>query len=422
MVGKQIRYYRQQKQLTQEQLAQGICSESYLSKIENDATLPSEEILSLLYERLNICKEDRQSEEKAEEVLQVLNHWYTLFSKIHIEKAKKYHLVVQNKLQYIQDPSLLLRYDLYYFRYLLLLKDFKAAREQLFKLELHNEHFSAELTYYFKHFTGVYYSYQSDYKMAITYLGEAENLIESLHLVPPESAELFYQLSLAHSRLNHSSLAIYYAERALTIFDKEYLYYRSIGCHIILGINQSRLHDNIKANNHYNTALKIAQSLGDDDFYGVIYHNLGYLHTLKHHHEQAINYYELSLKHKQSNAPEHIVQSMFLIAREYYYLNDEKKALTWANKGLTITSKHHLKDYDFHLQILKSKLKDVPVDITLLENAISFFQEKNAHQYVGEYAEFLADYYSSQFQYKNSSYYYSLANEARKSLLHERSE
>lgn len=44
-IGKQVFYKRLQQKMTQEELCQGICSVSYLSKIENGKIEASEEIL-----------------------------------------------------------------------------------------------------------------------------------------------------------------------------------------------------------------------------------------------------------------------------------------------------------------------------------------------------------------------------------------
>jgi len=52
----------------------------------------------------------------------------------------------------------------------------------------------------------------------------------------------------------------------------------------------------------------------------------------------------------------------------------------------------------------------------LEEEAIPHFKEKKNWSLVSEYAEILADYYSSIFQYKKSSVYYKLANDLRKNM------
>jgi tetratricopeptide (TPR) repeat protein/DNA-binding XRE family transcriptional regulator len=53
-IGSVIRELRKKKGMTQEQLAEQICSRSYISRMEKGDTIPSEEILQLLAERLQV--------------------------------------------------------------------------------------------------------------------------------------------------------------------------------------------------------------------------------------------------------------------------------------------------------------------------------------------------------------------------------
>ncbi|WP_010096352.1 helix-turn-helix domain-containing protein [Ornithinibacillus scapharcae] len=51
---KKLKYYRKRLELKQIEISYGICSVSYYSKIENGVVEPSEELLTLLCNRLNI--------------------------------------------------------------------------------------------------------------------------------------------------------------------------------------------------------------------------------------------------------------------------------------------------------------------------------------------------------------------------------
>lgn len=52
--GNLIKVERMRKNMKQSVLARGICSISYLSKIENNQTTPSDEVLELIFERLEL--------------------------------------------------------------------------------------------------------------------------------------------------------------------------------------------------------------------------------------------------------------------------------------------------------------------------------------------------------------------------------
>src|SRR5699024_9351135 len=53
-IGSKIRLHRIKKNMTQEELADGIISVSYLSKIENNQTIASDEVMEFLCQRLDI--------------------------------------------------------------------------------------------------------------------------------------------------------------------------------------------------------------------------------------------------------------------------------------------------------------------------------------------------------------------------------
>ncbi|MEC0282809.1 helix-turn-helix domain-containing protein [Terribacillus saccharophilus] len=71
-IGPLIKLHRIKQSMTQEDLAAGIVSESYLSKIENQKTDASPEVIALLCERLGIqlnAENEDMIKEKAEEWL-----------------------------------------------------------------------------------------------------------------------------------------------------------------------------------------------------------------------------------------------------------------------------------------------------------------------------------------------------------------
>lgn len=70
--------------MTQEELCQGICSVSYLSKIENGKIEASEEILQLLCARLEIAVTDLRDVE--EDVKVKLDEW--LNALVHLDKQQ----------------------------------------------------------------------------------------------------------------------------------------------------------------------------------------------------------------------------------------------------------------------------------------------------------------------------------------------
>ena len=76
MIGAKIRYFRQMKGITQEQLASGICSIPYLSKIEHGLAQPSEELVEHLCKELGVSLDQVDDEDRISEVTNLLRDWY----------------------------------------------------------------------------------------------------------------------------------------------------------------------------------------------------------------------------------------------------------------------------------------------------------------------------------------------------------
>src|SRR5690606_17446834 len=98
-------------------LAKGICTPSYLSKIERNLIFPSEDIIGLLFNRLGIDssklqKNDRQTEIDFEKMLEAT---YKEVITIRDENFTK------QKLEYLEQHSPLFENQTLYYTYLLIM-------------------------------------------------------------------------------------------------------------------------------------------------------------------------------------------------------------------------------------------------------------------------------------------------------------
>ncbi|NQD67585.1 helix-turn-helix transcriptional regulator, partial [Bacillus haikouensis] len=62
-IGSKIRFHRQKRNLTQEELSKGIISVSYLSKLENNQVTPSDDIIQLICKRLGVSSLQNDEQE-----------------------------------------------------------------------------------------------------------------------------------------------------------------------------------------------------------------------------------------------------------------------------------------------------------------------------------------------------------------------
>ncbi|MCF6139367.1 tetratricopeptide repeat protein [Pseudalkalibacillus berkeleyi] len=413
MIGQRIRYYRKTKSLTQEELAKGICSVSYLSKIENGDAKSSDDVIQLLCERLGISPE---SQELDVNFIGLLNEWNYYLTLRKSKEAKEIYLKIEDQIPFIEDPNIILRYKLFLTRQYLTEKKAEDAYNLLKDLKKYKDiDFDSSLKFYHYFILGLYNYITYDYRESIDYFYKAEPYLVQTPLTEVEIATFYYNIALTLTHLTHNTSVISYANKALNIFDKDYHFTRSSDCQILLGIVNRRIKNYSQSEYHFSQALKFAESFNDSKGLSVIYHNLGYVHSSKGDGKKAIEFYHKSIKIKEKIKDQSIHITYYLIAQEYFNLGEPTSSSMWLEKTFNNLEKNPDKEYLIHYKVLKYRLDNdhgKEYEQFIKKEAIPFFQEQNILERVCEYATLLAEYYFNNSQYKSSSEYYKLALEA----------
>ncbi|MCM3733995.1 helix-turn-helix domain-containing protein [Fictibacillus nanhaiensis] len=416
MVGQRIRYYRKTKGLTQEELAQGICSVSYLSKIEKGDAKSSEEVINMLCERLGISPEEVDEGK----ILEMLNEWNMLMVDRQFEEADNTFLIVKERMEGVTDPNLRLRYELFHSRYLMVIEPplLNETKQKLDNIGDLFDHLSNDLKFYYYMFWGMYYNFNKKYNEALTYLHKAEKQFnQTSNVQDSEAAVNYYLLALTYSFLMRVTSITTYTFKAIHIFDRDYNYSRSADCQILLGISYRRSKHYDLAEMHLKHALKYSTMFKDETLSGIIYHNLGYISSCKKEHPKAIDRYEKSLGFKKSQSPQNMANTIYLLAAEHYELKNYEKVKELIKSGLTLINEEQ--EAYYNLMILSYKIEGIESDDFiqfLRKKALPFFENKGIWEYVSNYAELLADMFFNQGHYKKASEYYRVANNARKNI------
>ncbi|MBN3552796.1 tetratricopeptide repeat protein [Fictibacillus nanhaiensis] len=412
MVGQRIRYYRKTKGLTQEELAQGICSVSYLSKIEKGDAKSSEEVINLLCERLGISPEEVDNNE----ILEMLNEWNMMMVHRKFKDADSFFPVLNGKMKLVFEPELLVKFELFKARYLLINDKIPEAEEILAKVNTYHLELSKVNQFYYYSFNAFYYIFIKDYKSALRDIKKAEDLYSFIDLTVTEIGYLFYLIAVTYSNLYRISTVNQYAYKAIEIFDKEYNYSRSADCQILLGISSRRVRNYEQAIYHFNQALKYSKPFKDDYTTGVIYHNLGFVFSCQKEHKKAIEYLLKGLDYKGSDS-ENVINTYYLLSKEYYNIKDYKNSKKYLDQGIGLIKQKD--EYYFHFKMLDYILTDKDIkDIEefLSKDVIPYFEKQNIWEYLSSYSERLADIYFDQSLYKRASIYYRKANNSRKKI------
>lgn len=156
-IGDRLKLTRLKKEMTQEEVAEGIISVSYLLKIENNQVTPSEEVLHLLYQRLEI---DNLFNERMNELMKQMMLWYKAITDKNEWKEVEMYENIKKMIEYFNDAEANTYFLLMEMRYYLFMKNISAAEayrkalaiveESLQLLRQHSDYTSSE--YYF-HFT-----------------------------------------------------------------------------------------------------------------------------------------------------------------------------------------------------------------------------------------------------------------------------
>src|SRR5699024_6673363 len=130
-IGALIKMTRINKGMTQEELAEGIASMPYLSKIENEHATESSEVINMLCTLLGI-QVDKRNDEPIDETLQT---WYGMLCEV---TDKENIIALYTKLQQIidsNDTDEVIMFEIHKVRYYIILQQYVKAFKQINKLD-----------------------------------------------------------------------------------------------------------------------------------------------------------------------------------------------------------------------------------------------------------------------------------------------
>jgi len=403
--GKYIFDKRISKGLTQKEVATGICSVPYLSKLENGKLDPNEETLNLLLERLDIHSNISESIHK---ITKLLENWYlSIIDRNHIEIENNKEKI-DSLIKGIVTSDLLYFYHLINFRYYLYKKDFIALKKSKQYLEEHLSKFQKQIYNYYQYFLGIYYCMQHDYQKGLYQLRVAEGLFKEDN---NNDVDLFYHLALTYSNVHNIPMTIYYTNLCLDIFNSSFKFNRVMECQLLLGINYLRLGDFDKAEFNFQQILNASNKLENEDLIGKAYHNLGYLESSRNNSQKSISYFLKSLKYK-SKQNESYVNTLIYLSLQYKEANDIENAIFHIDKALKIMSFFHSSRLLFYkVQITKFKILDDDENLLALleKEVLKYSEEINDKANIHNYYIIAAEIHHKNKMYKKSSKYYRLA-------------
>lgn len=418
-IGTFIKIQRTKQKMTLGELSKGIVSLSYLSKIENQKTEASEEIIQQLCMRLGISIDRSQEALIGEKCLK----WYKMLTdEISVDAIVKAY----EEIQQLMDKNLsehLIMFEIHKIRFFLLTGKTKAASKKINELKQILNSFNREEKYFWFKYNGNYALEMNNFYHAMFQYKRAEKVTLHYRLEDVEEADLKYLIAITHTKLRSSVEAIEYAEEALDIYVKRYLFQRCAQCHNILGISYRRIKQYEKAITNFNHALHLAKLVENKEIIQSTYKNLGYLYSSKGDSRKAIEYY-LEVFNDDDAPKEAKVEVAASLVREYYHLNSLSEVKSYIQSGLSLF--YDLDQKESHL-VYKYALRTYSY---LIENKLQHFEEilmndflpllkkqKDYGNYI-IYTELLAKHYETENRYEEAANYYREATQAYKNISH----
>jgi len=339
--GKLIKFHREDSGLTQEQLAQGICSTTHLSKIERGITEYSSEITDLLARKLGI---DMDVERSRYHSLQAkLSKWNDAIIMIRTNDIHQLKGEIEKEpLRFLSD--FIIQYNLFLARYYLFLNKHGKAKEILGMFENKNYSLSPFEQNLLLHVKGIYYHSTRQFNICI-------NILKQIDDEYPNS-EYYFHLALAYHSIHSNTFAYYYGQKALQFFQKTLNILRVIDSEtlILIQLNAKEPFDMEETKQQYDKLLRVCESVNSNDRAHKIHNNLGFEYFRRKRYSESKASYEeaLNLINDETPASHYLVTlSGYILACMKGSLLSSRELNHLATKGLNMATQHQDPSYVF---------------------------------------------------------------------------
>ncbi|MEC1900726.1 Rap family tetratricopeptide repeat protein [Bacillus atrophaeus] len=353
-------------------------------------------------------------------VISKLNSWYTTIKKNMIDDAEKMKNEIEFLLQDIQEnQDVLLYYQLLEFRHELMLiylksKDVEDVQATYEILKEKEGSLTNMLEYYYFFFVGMYEfrrkeleSAISAYNMAETKLSEVEDELER--------AEFYFKVSEVYYYMKQTYFSLNYAKRAIKIYRKYNIDdERILHCRFIVAGNlidtlnyENAIHELIRG-------LRDAKRIGKKYLIATFHMNLGIVYRGINKYNLSVLFLRNALAVFQEENHIFMCKTLFNLSHVLAQKGEADKALLYFEKGNMIALWNKDNEYQAKFKLLKG-LYFSNEDVSLINEALDYFESKKLFADIEEYAKEVADF----FYQKGKS---SLANEYYRKVIAARNE
>lgn len=404
--GNLIKVERMRKNMKQTVLARGICSVSYLSKIENNQTSASEEVLELLFDRLEIDAPlyydfSHQVEKVKLEIRELLKE--AIITRNDREKQsqiKKYinhPAVKQSKSLYMTLMVTLARFGMMPGGDSRYVTELGWIEDQLSR--------DNKLRYMIVRALKVFQDNEKE--LAFSLIEQLNEQLPSSGIPDWEVADIRYIMGGLYYKFTDNIQAIENVKFALKYFQENFCLERIVECYVVIGLAYKRRKRYSDALSYYQKALKVVSATDLKNYYGMLYNNMGEIYSLLGNQDQALEYFMESFEYKVDVRSK--LYSVLSLVEVNAKQQNEQGVLRWLEVGQELMEKEHsIEEFTQHFDIYFNHFqnKDTGQLIESLKSAVIYFEEHDEYMYAKKYALWLAKELKENGKYKLATDYY----------------
>jgi HTH-type transcriptional regulator, quorum sensing regulator NprR len=410
-IGRIIYYHRKKQNKTQEQLCQGICSTTHLSKIENSSKEGNLETLELLCKRLGISIEEETK--KTQFLKRQLAQFYEAIERLHRDHAQRlYQELVKHK-DFLQCTEMVYLYELYMLRYLLFTNNIAEFEYVSFELKKNMTKFSTFERFLWEFFQGIYYGRKQQYVKAI---GILDSIEDKADLFSEKVTDYYYYKAANHGLLKHFTLSLHYSHKALRIFQNTGNILRILHVKIGLSANLIYINDLERAEIMLETALNDAEMLKDNDTKISALHNFGLLYNKKGKLHESLEFFIKSLNLKKKHTIGYY-STLSEVVQVLLDLEENDRAVNLLQDILKDFKEQKSSTYVELMVLYLDAIKDDNRLINyLIDYGLPMMIKDNLYKAVS-YSERLAEFFKEKGDLASSNKYFQLSNELLRKLI-----
>ncbi|TCI56131.1 tetratricopeptide repeat protein [Exiguobacterium sp. SH5S13] len=404
--GNLIKVERMRRNMKQSVLARGVCSVSYLSKIENNQTSPSEEVLELIFNKLDITVPlyfdfSKQVEKIKEEMTDILKEAILTRKdkdkRSQIEKYISNPVVNQSKELYITLLITLARFDFMPGEKGQYLSEIGWIEDQL-------DH-DNKLRYLLMQSLASFHANEKE--EALRLMEKLNEQLSTSNIPDWEIADMRYIMGGLYYKCTDYLQSIENVRTALVYFKDNFYVERIIECYLIIGLSYKRRKRYAESLEHYERATKVTSATDLKYYNGMIYNNMGEIYSLLGDQEKALKFFIESLSYKVD--PKSKLYSVLSLIEVYSDQEDSSGVVNWLKEGYEIIGDNKgLEEFVYHFEVYKNcyQEQDKLSLMNSLKKAVQYFESFDEYLYTNKYALWLARELRENGKYKLATEYY----------------